>query len=84
MPFVPRFSTADAQVLERDAVYEGFFSLEKLRLEHRLFGGGWSQPMSREVFHRGDAVAVLPWDPCLLYTSPSPRDQRGSRMPSSA
>ena len=23
-------------------------------------------------------------DRCLLYTSPSPRDQRGSRMPSSA
>ena len=22
--------------------------------------------------------------PCLLYSSPSPRDQRGSRMPSSA
>ena len=27
---------------------------------------------------------VLPLDDCLLYTSPSPRDQRGSRMPSSA
>ena len=26
----------------------------------------------------------LPGDSCLLYTSPSPRDQRGSRMPSSA
>ena len=26
---------------------------------------------------------VLP-NNCLLYTSPSPRDQRGSRMPSSA
>ena len=25
-----------------------------------------------------------PIDACLLYTSPSPRDQRGSRMPSSA
>ena len=24
------------------------------------------------------------FDGCLLYTSPSPRDQRGSRMPSSA
>ena len=24
------------------------------------------------------------YDICLLYTSPSPRDQRGSRMPSSA
>ena len=29
------------------------------------------------------APADLPKD-CLLYTSPSPRDQRGSRMPSSA
>ena len=27
---------------------------------------------------------VLLFSPCLLYTSPSPRDQRGSRMPSSA
>ena len=24
------------------------------------------------------------WNPCLLYTSPSPRDMRRSRMPSSA
>ena len=30
---------------------------------------------SREISSRYD---------CLLYTSPSPRDQRGSRMPSSA
>ena len=28
----------------------------------------------------GQALGVV----CLLYTSPSPRDQRGSRMPSSA
>ena len=26
----------------------------------------------------------VPVKDCLLYTSPSPRDQRGSRMPSSA
>ena len=29
-------------------------------------------------------AAVLSATGCLLYTSPSPRDQRGSRMPSSA
>ena len=29
-------------------------------------------------------TAVARPTPCLLYTSPSPRDQRGSRMPSSA
>ena len=37
------------------------------------------------TFHQGlikrSIVSVLR---CLLYTSPSPRDQRGSRMPSSA
>ena len=27
---------------------------------------------------------IMPFIDCLLYTSPSPRDQRGSRMPSSA
>ena len=31
--------------------------------------------------HPGAKMAV---EACLLYTSPSPRDQRGSRMPSSA
>ena len=32
-----------------------------------------------------DLYAQFPYDwDCLLYTSPSPRDQRGSRMPSSA
>ena len=34
------------------------------------FGGG---------FRRTELISI-----CLLYTSPSPRDQRGSRMPSSA
>ena len=32
----------------------------------------------------GIIVGVASGSPCLLYTSPSPRDQRGSRMPSSA
>ena len=33
---------------------------------------------------REELVALPCTSPCLLYTSPSPRDQRGSRMPSSA
>ena len=32
-----------------------------------------------DVYFRGNSITC-----CLLYTSPSPRDQRGSRMPSSA
>ena len=41
------------------------------------------------VFNAGERVeantsVVWQYIICLLYTSPSPRDQRGSRMPSSA
>ena len=36
-----------------------------------------------QIRTRPDSPAVLSRN-CLLYTSPSPRDQRGSRMPSSA
>ena len=35
-----------------------------------------------EIWHCDDEGIYHPT--CLLYTSPSPRDQRGSRMPSSA
>ena len=38
-----------------------------------------------EILHTPEDESFLtPAHPCLLYTSPSPRDQRGSRMPSSA
>ena len=33
---------------------------------------------------KNSEYALFPYYTCLLYTSPSPRDQRGSRMPSSA
>ena len=34
--------------------------------------------------HQEDGSRLIFNKTCLLYTSPSPRDQRGSRMPSSA
>ena len=37
------------------------------------------------VLMRGDSSSAVTWvNRCLLYTSPSPRDKRQSRMPSSA
>ena len=33
---------------------------------------------------KGDSVELDLANPCLLYTSPSPRDRTRSRMPSSA
>ncbi|AMK77904.1 MULTISPECIES: NUDIX domain-containing protein [Methylomonas] len=51
------------QVLDTQLVYEGFFRLEQYTLTHTLFAGGWSQPLKRELFRRGNCVAVLLYDP---------------------
>ena len=50
-------------VLNKAIVYPGYFRMEKYRLTHTLFNGGWSEEISREVFLRGDCVAVLLYDP---------------------
>ena len=43
------------------------------------------QDSTRGVYYRGDATTGWRhYHICLLYTSPSPRDKRQSRMPSSA
>ena len=41
-------------------------------------------PKGRNVVIERSFGAPRTTKDCLLYTSPSPRDQRGSRMPSSA
>ncbi len=53
----------DWKVLERETVYQGYFRIDRYRLRHTLFDGGWSEPVTREVFERGHAAAVLPYDP---------------------
>lgn len=54
---------ADVEILEKTICFEGFFRIEKYRLRHRLFNGDWSRPLVRELFERGHAAAVLPYDP---------------------
>ncbi|MFA5982601.1 MAG: NUDIX domain-containing protein [Methylococcaceae bacterium] len=51
------------EVLNKEVVYQGFFRMEKYRLKHQLFVGGWSPEISRELFCRGECVGVLLYDP---------------------
>ena len=57
-----QFNRSDVRVLERKNLYRGHFQLEQLKLQYRLFRGGWSHPQLREVFERGEAVGVLLFD----------------------
>ena len=51
------------ELLGKSERYSGFFRINGYRLRHRLFAGGWSGVIEREVFERGHAVGVLPYDP---------------------
>jgi ADP-ribose pyrophosphatase len=43
--------------------YQGFFQLHQYQIRHKLFNGGMSKVLLREVFERGDAVVAMPYDP---------------------
>jgi len=51
------------QILQEEVAYHGFFNLIRIRLKHTLFQGGWSKVLTRELFQRGNCVAVVPYDP---------------------
>jgi len=51
------------KILNHEVAYKGFFRLEKYDLKHTLFQGGWSEEICRELFMRGNCVAVLLYDP---------------------
>ncbi len=61
--FDAKFSLDDVEIVARQPKYDGFFRLDQLTIRHRLFAGGWSQPLNRELFIRDDAVCVLLYDP---------------------
>ncbi len=51
------------KILHCEPVYTGFFRLERYHLQHTLYQGGWSETVCRELFRRGNCVAVLLYDP---------------------
>lgn len=59
----PEFSADDVEIIQQDTPFQGFFRVDRLTLRHRLYRGGWSAPLKRELFMRRNAVAVLPYDP---------------------
>jgi ADP-ribose pyrophosphatase len=54
--------------LQEEIGFSGFFKLFKYRLQHERFDGGWSEPIEREILHRGHAAAVIPYDPATDST----------------
>jgi len=53
----------DVEIIARETLYSGFFSIDLYRFRHRLFNGEMSGEVRREIFERGHAAVLLPFDP---------------------
>jgi ADP-ribose pyrophosphatase len=51
------------EVLDRTIAFDGHFQVVRYRVRHAQFAGGMGPVLLREVFARGHAAAVLPFDP---------------------
>ncbi len=63
--FKPEFNRSDVTVESVERCFDGFFKIDKYKFKHKLFAGGESEVVEREIFERGHAVAILPYDPKL-------------------
>ncbi|MBT1728951.1 ADP-ribose diphosphatase [Enterobacter quasimori] len=59
------FAKNDVEIIARETLYSGFFSMDLYRFRHRLFNGEMSGEIKREIFERGHAAVLLPFDPVL-------------------
>jgi len=59
----PTFFQSDVEILDRQTVFQGFFRIDQYKIRHALFQGGQSGEVKRELFERGHAVVVLPYNP---------------------
>ncbi len=53
----------DVEIIEAETVFERFLRMDVFRFRHRLFAGGWSAPHTYDVLRRGEAVAIVLYDP---------------------
>ena len=51
------------EVDHRETLFDSFLRVDRLKLRHSLFAGGWSELMTREPLLRPRAVGVLLFDP---------------------
>jgi ADP-ribose pyrophosphatase len=51
------------KILKRARVRKGFLPVLRTLYSHLRFDGVWSKELDREIIHRGNIVAVLPYDP---------------------
>ncbi len=55
----------DVEILSRETVYKSFTQIDVVKLKHRLFAGGISPVIQRELVIKPEAIGVFIYDPNL-------------------
>ena len=53
----------DVKLAREEILHTGYFQMVRLHFQHRLFNGGWSNPLEREIVLHGPVVGIIPYDP---------------------
>ena len=59
------FTHQDVEILSKEILFQSFGTIVRYKIKHKLFAGGYSQLLQREIYQRFNAVTVLPYDPKL-------------------
>ncbi|SUT90769.1 ADP-ribose diphosphatase [[Actinobacillus] rossii] len=65
MSEIKQFTQKDIEIISSEKLYEGFYDMRKIQFRHKLFAGGWSGVVTRELLVKGAASAVIAYDPKL-------------------
>ncbi|MGQ0285800.1 ADP-ribose diphosphatase [Pasteurellaceae bacterium 22721_9_1] len=63
MSEIQQFTQNDIEIVNETTLYDGFFKLKKIQFRHKLFAGGTSGIVTRELLVKGAASAVIAYDP---------------------
>lgn len=56
------FTRDDVEIRQRQTLFQGFYRIDKVWLQHRQFSGEMGPEISRELFVRPSAVGVVAYD----------------------
>ena len=65
MSNILQFGQKDLEIIKEETVYKGHFELKRIHFRHKLFSGKFSGEVVRELLVKGEAAALIAYDPKL-------------------
>ncbi|MDB6096775.1 MAG: putative MutT/nudix family protein [Francisellaceae bacterium] len=61
--WLPAFKHEDIELIKETTLFNNYLTIKEYSFKHKLFYGGWSKTLTRELLVKNPAVMVLLYDP---------------------